>query len=385
MKNYFLFFVFLFVTTVIWSQSVSKIRADGTILVDNVPFFPFGAYGLWSSNENLKIQAINDLIAAGFNITTVDDDGTTASRNLIDSLLLIAENAGLNKFKIQIGVTHSPNIIWAAQKYDQSPATFGYTISDDSDDGSYSISVLRQREAEVKSYYNNHISFLTLTGWDATRRGEADSFISISDACGYQCYPIAPHMNSDWSSINPLTQSYQRTRDYVLSGNAAQKPIIMHLQTFNWGSQSSNPRYPTVLELRNMLYGGLAAGVKGILSYGFSFDLKDNQAPLWNEFKSLRTDVGIIDSVLMNGKLTRINTGDQELVCSYWIYNDLCNIIVVNTSHTASKNVSFALPATLNGTKNALFSRMPNTLSVSGINFTGTFGAQEVQVFSVGK
>lgn len=176
-------------------------------------------------------------------------------------MLLIIKNAELNKFKIQNGVTHSSNIAWAARKYDQSPATFGYTISDDSDDGSYSISVLRQREAKVKSYDNNHISFLTLTGWDATRRGEADSFILISDACGYQCYPIAPHINLDWSSINPLTQSYQRTRDYVLSGNAAQKPIIMHLQTFNLGSQSSSPGYPTVLELRNMLYGGLAAGI----------------------------------------------------------------------------------------------------------------------------
>lgn len=367
----------------IWSQSVSKIRADGTILVDNVPFFPFGAYGLWNSSSNLKIQAINDLIAAGFNITTVDDDGTTASKDLIDSMLLIAENAGLNKFKIQIGVTHSPNITWAARKYDQSPATFGYTISDDCDDGSYSISVLRQREAEVKSYDNKHISFLTLTGWDATRRADADSYISISDACGYQCYPIAPHINSDWSSINALTQSYQRTRDYVLSGNAAQKPIIMHLQTFNWGSQSSSPRYPTVLELRNMLYGGLAAGIKGVLSYDFSFDLKNNQVPLWNEFKTLRTDVTTIESALMNGVLTRVNTGDQELVASYWVYNNICYMAVVNTSYTSSKTVSIPLPSSYTGTKTSLFSRMPNTLSVAGGNFTGTIGAQQVQVFSI--
>ena len=56
---------------------------------------------------------------------------------------------------------------------------------------------------------------------------------------------------------------------------------------------------------------------------------------------------------------------------------------VVNTSYTSSKAVSIPLPSSYTGTKTSLFSRMPNTLSVAGGNFTGTIGAQQVQVYSI--
>ena len=159
----------------------------------------------------------------------------------------------------------------------------------------------------------------------------------------------------------------------------------MHLQTFTWQRLNlSNRRFfPTILELRNMMYSGLCAGVKGILSYDFSFDLKNNQIPLWNEFKPLRTDVTTLESALMNGVLTRVNTGNPELVTSYWVYNNICYMAVVNTSYTSSKAVSIPLPSSYTGTKTSLFSRMPNTLSVAGGNFTGTIGAQQVQVYSI--
>lgn len=364
----------------------TTIRNDGTFLVDGKPFFPFGAYGLgWSASEDLKVRALNELIASGFNISTVEDDGTTEMKKVIDNLLVLAENSGLNKFKLQVGVSNSPNITWAAQKYNNAYATFGYTIADDGDDGKYSIAVLKQREVEVKGYDKKHITFLTLTGWDQSRRSQASSYTSLSDAGGYQCYPIGFARNSDWEVSSALTQTYLRTLAYVQSATLVNKPMMMHLQTFNWAGQSAAPRYPTVAELRNMLYSGLAAGIKGVISYDFSMDLKNNQPLLWDEFKILRRDVSSLEAALMNGKLTRVDTGDQELVSSYWINNDLCYMVVVNTSYTASKNISIALPATYNGTKTSLFSRMPNTLSVSGTNFSGTIGAQEVQVYSIAK
>lgn len=113
--------------------------------------------------------------------------------------------------------------------------------------------------------------------------------------------------------------------------------------------------------------------------------MKNNQIPLWNEFKTLQTDFGTLEGALMNGILTRVSTGDQELVCSYWIYENICYLAVVNTSYSSSKTVSLVLPATFIGAKTSLFSRMPNTLSVNDTNFTGTVGAQEVQVYTIAK
>ena len=359
----------------------NHLRADGTILVNNVPFFPFGAYSIpRTETEADKTQCFNDMIAAGFNIATLEDDGTTASRTTINNLLTLAGNGNL---KVLIGASHSPSIIYPPQKYDTYPATLGYIISDDGDNGIYTVPELTQRNADVKSFDNTRITFLTLTGWSATERSQADSYTNISDVSGYQCYPLGSATGSDWNSADALTDTYSRTLAYVKSAALNNKPMLMHLQTFNWGIQSSSPRYPTVSELRNMLYTGLAAGIKGVLSYDFSFDLKNNQPALWSEFKTLRTDVSALENALLNGTLTRVDTGDSRVVSSYWTYNNMCYIVVVNTSYTASKTVSIPLPSPYTGSKTALFSRMPNTLSVTGTALAGNLSPQDVQVFRI--
>ena len=370
-----------FYTTDCFAQSTSSIRSDGAILVNNVPFFPFGAYSIpRTETEANKIQCLNDMINAGFNVATLEDDGTVAMRTSINNLLSIADNSNL---KVLIGASHSPYIIYPPQKYQTHPSVLGYILADDADNGLYTPAQLSQRNIDVKSFDNTHITFLTLTGWTQSLRNQANSYTGVADAAGYQCYPMGFANNSDWTASTALTQTYLRTLAYVQSSALVNRPMVMHLQTFNWGSQSSNPRYPTTAELRNMLFTGLAAGVKGVVSYDFSSDLKNNQVPLWTEFKALRTDVTTLEAALMNGALTRVNTGDQELVASYWVYNNICYMAVVNTSYTSLKTVSIPLPATYTGTKTSLFSRMPNTLSVTGGNFTGTIGAQEVQVFSI--
>jgi Secretion system C-terminal sorting domain len=159
----------------------------------------------------------------------------------------------------------------------------------------------------------------------------------------------------------------------------------MNAQAFNWGNfgTSPNSRFPTVAEERNIVYSGIAAGIKGIISY--VFDNLEAQTSLWNECKALRTDVSTLESALLNGTLIRINTGDQELVASYWVYNNKCYVVVENTSYSSSKNVSLVLPAGYSGTKTSLFSRMPNTLSLAGTTLSGSIAQQAVQVYTIDK
>lgn len=380
MKKLYLLFLFCLSLVCGFSQSTSSIRSDGTILVNGQPFFPFGAYSIpFAQSEASKTQALNDMIAAGFNIATVEDDGTPATQAIVNNLLTIADN---NNFKMLIGATHSPNIIYPPQKYKTHPSTFGYTLADDGDNGAYTPAQLTQRNADVKSYDNTHLTFLTLTGFTAANRNQANAFTAIADASGYQIYPIGFHRNSDFTVGTELTQTYLRTLGYVQSAALVNRPMIMHLQTFNWGStKSNNPRYPTVSELRNMLYSGLAAGIKGVISYDFSFDLKNNQPDLWNEFKALRGDVQTLEAALMNGTLTRYNTGDQELVASYWTDATGCYVTVVNTSYTSSKTISLTTPPGYGGPITSLFSRMPATLSLSGNTLSGSLLPQAVQVY----
>ncbi|MBD2766766.1 T9SS type A sorting domain-containing protein [Hymenobacter sp. BT664] len=387
MKRLFPLLVFsIAVTTMALGQSTSSIRSDGTILVNGQPFFPFGAYSIpYTEPRASQIQALSDMIAAGFNISTVADDGTPGAREAINNLLRIADS---DHFKILISVTNGsvsndPTILYAPQKYKTYPATFGYILTDDSDNGTYPLDYLAQLQAGVKSYDDSHLTFLTLTGWNTSCRNQANAYTAIADASGYQCYPIGFHRYSDWTAGTALTQTYLRTLGYVQSAALVNRPMIMHLQTFNWGDLSNTPRYPTVSELRNMLYSGLAAGIKGVISYDFSFDLKDNQPALWNEFKALRTDVATLEGALMNGALTRVNTGDQQLIASYWTDNTACYVVVVNTSYSNAKTVSLAIPSGYGGPITSLFSRMPATLSLSGNTLSGTLLPQAVQVYQL--
>lgn len=365
--------------------STSNIRSDGTILVNGEPFFPFGAYSIpFAESEANKTQALNDIIAAGFNISTVEDDGNNqTTRPMINRLL---NHAAANNFKLLIGATNAPNGQWLPVKYKDYPATFGYIVADDADNENYTTAELAQYNGNIIANDANHVSFLTLTGFTAANRSQANSFTPISDISGYQCYPIGFHRYSDWTTGTALTETYLRTLSYVQSAAIVNRPMIMHLQTFNWGTQSDIPRYPTVIELRNMLYSGLAAGVKGILSYDYSFDLKNNQPALWNEFKALRADVQTLQGGLMNGQLTRQTTGDQEMVISYWTDATACYIVFVNTSYSNTKNVSFTFPSGYGNSVEKLFgTRMSGWLNLNNNVLNGQIQPQAVQVWKVGK
>ena len=112
-----------------------------------------------------------------------------------------------------------------------------------------------------------------LTGYYKVRWDDVNLYSRLPDITGYQCYPITSPRDYDVTSSNALTETYIRTLLYVKSAEIFKKPCLLHLQTFTWQrSNLSNRRFPTILELRNMMYSGLCAGVKGIFSYDFSFD-----------------------------------------------------------------------------------------------------------------
>ena len=369
------------VDTTVSLINTSTIRSDGTILVDGIPFFPFGAYSVeWTETNQNRIDCLNEIADAGFNTTSFTDAGPGS----ITPVLI--QQANDKNIKVFLSAPASQWIADVALEYKNNKCILAYILADDGDDGRTTLQDIITRNSNVKNIDPKHLTFLTLTGYYGVRRDDVNTYSRLPDITGYQCYPITPPSDYDVTSSNALTETYIRTLLYVKSAEISKKPCLMHLQTFTWQrSNLSNRRFPTILELRNMMYSGLCAGVKGILSYDFSFDLKNNQIPLWNEFKTLRTDVSTLEGALMNGIITRVNTGDQELICSYWIYNDLYYMVVVNTSYTTSKNVSIALPASFTGIKTSLFSRMNNTLTVNGTNLTGSIAAQEVQVFSIAK
>lgn len=367
----------------LWSTfAVAQTRYDSknNFLLNDKPFFPFGCYGIfWENTLSDKLNSITEIGKAGLNIVCMDDIGETAAPGFTKVL----DEAQKNKIQVLVGTTYAPNMKWRAIERKNHPATFGYTIADDADNGRFSLSELAIIDAEIKKEDPNHVTHLTLTGWDGSRRAAAKDYIAVSDFCSYQCYPIGHNKNADITVVKALAIAYERTLAYVKEAELQNKPFVHTPQTFTWGSQSDIPRYPTIVELRNMVYSALAAGVKGFISYDFSFDLVNNQKPLWKEYSDLGADVRGFKSILFDGTLTRHVTNDGDLVASTWKSADTTLITVVNTSYTAEKNVSITLSSPASGKLSSVSHRLATGLTISNGKIVGSIAPQVTYVYKL--
>ena len=379
MKKIYISITLLLSVISCFSQTKTSYDFNNNFLLNDKPFFPFGCYGIyWENALSEKLTSLTELGQAGMNIVCMDDIGETAAREFTKVL----DEAQKNNVKVLIGTPYAPYMKWRAIERKDHPATFGYTISDDADNGKFTLAELANINAEVKKEDPNHITHLTLTGWNSTRRSLAAQFITIADFCSYQCYPICKHRDADFTKANSLLETYKRTLAYVLEAEKANKPFMMLPQTFSWGSQSSSPCYPSVMELRNMVYAGLAAGVKGFISYDFSFDLINNQKPLWKEYADLAKDVKSVQSILFENKLTRHNIADNELVFSSWRKGDTTLFVIVNTSYTFKKNINQKIDWSIGNQLIPFSNRLESPLYIENGTLTGSISPQAVQVYT---
>lgn len=356
----------------ITAQTVFSIRGDGTILKSGKPWFPMGFYIDRSDVASYTAQ-VNAITAAGaFNVINLPY-GSGDWNAFLD----LCAGKGIH---VVSQLDYAGDFTAAVRTYKNHPAMYAWSVADDADNGYFTTAQLRDRNSQIKSADVNHPTETSLTGYYASRRSSADTYTAIADVSCYQCYPITPPSDYDVTSANALTQTYLRTLLYVQSAAKVNRPMIMNTQYFSWGSQSPNSRYPTAAEVRNMTYSGLAAGIKGIIAYTFSTSLT-NQTAEWNEIKALRTDISALEGALLDGSLTRVVTGDQEVVVSLWDYEDTSIVVAINTSYSATKTLNLTLPGTHAGPAQALFARLATGLTFANSKLTGQIMPQEVHVY----
>jgi Domain of unknown function (DUF4832)/Domain of unknown function (DUF4874)/Secretion system C-terminal sorting domain len=379
-KTVILSFILFFLYAAITAQTVFSIRSsDGVILKNNQPFFPMGFYIDRGTVASYRTQVEAIALGGTFNVINLPYVGgeDAAWTSFLD--LCASKNIYVISQLDYAAVFTGP-----VTRFKNHPAVCGWSVADDADNGYFTLAQLQERQNQIKAADPNHITDMSLTGYYLSRRQAANNFTPIPDVPSFQIYPISPFADYDVTSANALNETYLRTLLYVNSAALVNKSLLMNNQVFNWGTIGTvtNPRYPTAGEARNMVYSGIAAGIKGIISYVFSTALQQ-QTGLWNECKALQTDVNVLQQVLLNGTLTRVNTGDPELVCSRWEYNNECYIAVVNTSYSNSKSITVSIPAAYNGQAQPLFSRIPGTLSFSGNTLAGNIAATGVQVYKI--
>ncbi len=353
------------------------------VMRDGEKFFPVGLYGpQFRALFEEKAQAVDILATSGFNTILLEDISTSRFGELLDQ----ADRQGIS---VLVGMTNWKEDEFVEQTvtpYKDKPAVLGWSLLDDADNGQWTLDEIRARNNYLKTLDTTHFTYTTLTGYYPARRGAVDDFVAVSDVSALQIYPIEPLPDYDVTDENALTQTYLRTLQYVRAAERNGTPMIMNAQTFKWFA-GGNPdvRYPTVAELRNMIYSGLAAGVDGIIGYDFTLDLYNNQRDLYDEYVAIKDDV--LDSTVdffLEGELTRYATDDPALVASYYTYQDELLLITVNTSYSASQNVRVQLPSGYESAE-PLFERMSATLGLSEGVIQGTLAPQAVQVYRLTK
>ena len=353
------------------------------VMRDGQKFFPVGLYGpQFRSPFEEKAQAVDILATDGFNTIFLEDIATSRFGELLDQ----ADEQGI---AVLVGMTNLKDDEFVEETvtaYKDEPAVLGWSLLDDADNGEWTVAEIRARNNYLKTLDTAHFTYTTLTGYYPARREAVDEFVAIADVSALQIYPIEPLPDYDVTDDNALTQTYLRTLQYVQAAEQNGSPMLMNAQTFEWFA-GGNPdvRYPTVAELRNMCYSGLAAGVDGIISYDFTLDLYNNQRDLYNEYVAIKDDIlnSTVDFYL-EGELTRYATNDPALVASYYTYQNELLLITVNTSYIASQDVSIQLPSGYQSAE-PLFERMPATLSLSDDMIQGTLAPQAVQVYRLTK
>jgi len=349
------------------NQRIVETRVDGTTVIDNKPFFPFGFYHVsWESTAQERKSALRDIAAAGFNTihasaTNLDDYG-----EFLDE----AERLGVYVLTEQ----NSIGLLNLINAFKQKPAVLGWSIADDVDNGKWSVDNLLKTHQQAKTADPNHITYVS------GNSNKLKQFANCSDVIARQSYPIKlrkpeelPATYSDISNAREATAKFNRS-------------TYANLQTYNWETHPSKKyegsQAPTFQEVRNMTYQALLAGTKGILYYTYhdpSWHLPDHP-DLWEGVKSLVPEVKSISPLLLDGEFQKIDTKMSNIVAGIWRRKNQAVAVVVNSNYGKPTEVALELPIAVRKAR-SMFQNRPAGMAVKEGKLFGSIDPLDVQVY----
>ena len=232
------------------------LRDDGTTLIDGVPFFPIGIYGVspYPSNGFDLNRAFADLKAAGFNFAQSYFDGRT------DAFLAAAEKHG---FKLWVGVDGPDERLLDVERH--SPAILAWYVGDDTA-MYYTPEELRDRSDSLRAVDPIRLS----TQADVVSAPEVSSYLLYADGTDAFLPEIYPFRRDEpeWgerSVAATLRDMRISRRDAALAGDGPKAiwPILQSFKGWGW------TRFPTFRELNATSFAALVAGANGIVWYTY--------------------------------------------------------------------------------------------------------------------
>jgi hypothetical protein len=401
----------LLVATVCVAVSCSVIQQErhtyakeSFIKVDNAPFFPIAVYA-WCPDILTDIGGLelDKLKSAGFNLIDVKFKDTTSNKYLdfLDrcksrDISIIVEG---NTEEATRGSNDPLFFKSVIDNYTAHPSLFGFSISDDANNGKYPLSNLSTLHTRIKQWDKNKHYTLCSTYPRYIRADPSGinpaALFGITDLLFFQTYPIGNWAQySNPAQFTPSEELYQNEVEcFTLQAqNVNNQPWVTTPQTFSWSffHQNREERLPTTEELRNIIYVGLNNGAKGVIYYELHIPkdtitgrrevkLYQNDT-LWKEIAVINKELDFMKNVFMLGKRTKLTTISWTSA-SYWTYQGATYVIVANLHKTDSQHVDYAIPGF--GLATNLFAQRQATLAHANGRLTGKVPPKEVQIYKI--
>jgi hypothetical protein len=349
-------------------EQVVKIRSDGTTIVSNKPFFPFGFYHVsWETSGAERLTHLREIAASGFNAihasaTNLEDYGAFLDEaERLGVYVMTEQNVGLEKL---------------INAYKDKPAVLGWSLADDVEEGTVMPQQVLELHRLAKTIDPNHITYIS--GYS----DEIGRFAKCSDVMAMQAYPVRVGQVDLASTFAKVSLA----RDIVAKFNGS---VYANLQAFDWWSSTKLPEFrgsrpPTVDEVRNMTYQALLAGAKGIFYYTYFDDnwSLSEHPELWAGTKSLVPEIKTLSLILTQGKVTVFDSGVKDILAGAWIDQQRAIAVVINTSYDHTAEVAINLPMPVHSMQ-PMFEGRPSGMVINQNILSGLVKPITVHVYNL--
>lgn len=366
----------------------TSVSDRGTLIRGDREVFPFGIYHVSWIGERYGKDRFQDMLAMqgnGLGIMKTSLDPTSRESDL--ALLDDAAERGMGI----MAELYLPSLGLLIDRMKEYPAVISWQIGDDfnvTNSKNYcSPQLLRERHELAKKHDPGHVTYASggsaLVEWYRSFK----DYHGCVDLIGIQCYPVGN--KTDFPAPVLLERCHQLFKARVKELEESKIVPIANLQSFSWKKKKGI--FPTPSESRNMLYGALAAGVKGALYYTF-YDGQnmegnvtlDLQAPgLWEEIGRQAQELVTLEPFLLHGIHQEIRSHNERIHISSWTKDKDRILVIINTDRKIARELEAEIPDSLNAHAKPLFANRPAGLELVNGVLRGTIKPEEVHVYAI--
>lgn len=364
----------------------TAVSPQGTLLRGGAEIFPFGIYHTSWIGDRYGDARDQDLIS-------IHDNGLRILKTSLDPTSRESDFALLdNAARRDMGVMaelYLPALGTLIDHMKNHPAIISWQIGDDFNVATSKNycppELLKERHELALAHDPHHVTYASGGSALVARYRSFKDYQGCVNLIGIQCYPVGN--KPDFPDKLTLERCFQLFKSRVSEIEGSGIVPIANLQSFSWTKKGL---FPTPSESRNMLYGALAAGVKGALYYTFydGTTIKghvtlNQQAPaLWDEIGKQAKEVRELAPYLLKGTRRALPSNTEHVHFLIWENETKKILMVFSTDRSNARDLHAAIPDSAGQTLASLFANRPAGLELKGGILTGRIQPEEVHVYA---